>query len=416
MQAEIYANGPISCVIDATPLMNYTGGIINVTGPYTVDHAVSIVGWGTTEEGTPYWIVRNSWGSYWGEYGFFRIVAGQNILGIETYCTWGIPGATWEDGARNYTNTSAADYSVVKKQISHKIERAIKKFLPLFSDPAATKKLCYRPSAKYNRTFDPETAPWSHIKDEDVPVNFTWQNVNGVNYLSWHRNQHIPQYCGSCWAQAATSVIADRINILRNETNITVSISSQAIIDCAAGGDCNGGDSMGVYEFASTHGVPEDSCMAYEAMDPPKEDCSPILVCKTCTWPPAPPGKDTNDNCTAVLSYPNWKVSSYGSVSGAANMQKAILANGPISCGMDVTNQFEAYTGGVYKQFVLVPMLNHEVSVVGWGQTPQGQNYWIVRNSWGTFWGEWGFFRIQMGSENLGIETQCSWAIPIVNQ
>jgi len=94
-------------------------------------------------------------------------------------------------------------------------------------------------------------------------------------------------------------------------------------------------------------------------------------------------------------------------------MKAAIYKDGPIGCGMDVTAEFEKYTGGIYSQHVSDIEINHEVSVLGWG-SENGEDYWIVRNSWGTYWGEWGFFRIKMFSDNLGIESDCDWGIPIV--
>jgi cathepsin X len=95
MMAEIYARGPIACTIAVTKdFLNYSGGIFNdTTGAKALDHEISVVGWNVSSSGEPYWIGRNSWGTYWGEQGWFKIIRGTDNLGIEGNCDWAVPAA-----------------------------------------------------------------------------------------------------------------------------------------------------------------------------------------------------------------------------------------------------------------------------------------------------------------------------------
>ena len=70
---------------------------------------------------------------------------------------------------------------------------------------------------------------------------------------------------------------------------------------------------------------------------------------------------------------------------------------------MDSTAEFHKYTGGIFVDTTGAKSLNHAISIIGWG-VENGKKYWVGRNSWGSWWGEKGFFRIIRGVDNLGIE------------
>ncbi len=84
----LYKVGPLAITINARLLQYYTGGVINIPYsrcPYAPDHGVNIVGYGTTRRGLKYWVIRNTWGPYWGEGGYFRIARGRGLCGINQY-------------------------------------------------------------------------------------------------------------------------------------------------------------------------------------------------------------------------------------------------------------------------------------------------------------------------------------------
>ena len=86
----LYTNGPLAIAINADPFQYYTGGIIDEDewscDPEGLNHGVVLVGYGN-ESGVDYWIIRNSWGDYWGEDGYVRVARGKGTCGVNTYVT-----------------------------------------------------------------------------------------------------------------------------------------------------------------------------------------------------------------------------------------------------------------------------------------------------------------------------------------
>merc|ERR1712106_204572 len=412
MMKEIYNNGPISCGVSVTDeLVGYTGGIFtDLTNATQINHDISVVGYGE-ENGQAFWIVRNSWGTYWGETGYFRLARGVNNIGIEGgYCSWATPKDTWSNVDFKTGRRKSEKADSLAESFWYLLQKVMKKHKAEAKKNGVSKQIgnCRVSKTLYKNGHRVKTTPPAHsVTDDSLPDSWDWRNVSGRNYLSWTVNQHIPQYCGSCWPQGTLSALADRFNIAAGDKFPLLALSPQAVINCRAGGSCEGGNPASVYEFAAEVGVPDVTCMVYEAKDDgPVEDCTKpdINLCRDCTWPPPEIGE--KPNCWAKQN---------GYVRGASDMKKEIWKRGPIGCGVDATSKFDSYDGGIFSQRKKHPSINHEISVVGWGRDQDnGQEYWIGRNSWGTYWGEYGFFRMAMHKHNLGIEEDCVWATPKV--
>merc|ERR1711988_1457930 len=268
----------------------------------------------------------------------------------------------------------------------------------------------------------PGVRPWEFVlgeveEDIGLPKSFSWCNNDGVNYCTKNLNQHLPQYCGSCWAHGAVSALGDRIKIARKAQGIDINLSVQHILNCGSSvGTCYGGSVTGAYQWIheiskTGTGISYDTANPYLACSSDSKEglcgakgadwsCTAQNVASTCST-----FSSMGGNCGPLDKYPNATISAYGQVSGKADMMKEIYANGPIACGIDADPILKS-TGGVATD--AGSQVDHVVSVVGWGTDQQGQGYWIVRNSWGEYWGEMGYVRVAFGA--LKLEEQCTWA------
>jgi len=251
---------------------------------------------------------------------------------------------------------------------------------------------------------------------ESYPSKWDWCDMNGKSYCTPMLNQHIPQYCGSCWAHGAISALGYRIKIARKAQGRDINLAVQHVLNCGGVGSCHGGSTDGVYQWLHKISQSTDAGVSYFSANPymacsseskqgfcPHADwtCTPENVARTCsTFPPQ--GK-----CVPIYEYPNATVAEYGSISGPEAMAKEIMTRGPIACGIDASPILN-YTGGIAK--MAGEMVDHVISITGWGTDPVEGEYWMVRNSWGEYWGELGYIRVQKGQNALQLESQCSWA------
>ncbi|GBG29990.1 Cathepsin Z [Hondaea fermentalgiana] len=258
-----------------------------------------------------------------------------------------------------------------------------------------------------------------YLDSKKLPKNWDWRNVNGVSYVTKSLNQHIPQYCGSCWAHGAASALADRIKIARKAQGDDVNLAVQYILNCGTtvAGSCHGGSHTGAYQFIKESGyIPYDTCMNYAACSAESEEgdcksgdytCKPINICRTCST-----FKAFGGFCSEIDVFPNATVAEYGTLPDAEAVKREIYARGPVACGVNA-NELSEYQGGILDLPDASREIDHIVSTVGWGTDDEtGREYWIVRNSWGVYWGMSGFYKIYLGDNQLGMDTNCAWATP----
>lgn len=250
--------------------------------------------------------------------------------------------------------------------------------------------------------------PHEYILPKSLPENFDWRAVNGTCYVSAVTNQFLPSPCGSCWAHASTGALTDRIIIATNAKVPVVQLSPQVLLDCAAptAGSCHGGSDLLAYKFIHENGITDVTCSPYRGVDYgywAEKPCGEIM-CRSC---------DRFGTCK-FINGTKYYVGEYGSITGEDEMKAEIYARGPIACSVYAHSPaFEDYTGGIIKDPTAYNSTTHVVALTGWGVAQDGTKYWVGRNSFGTAWGEEGWFKLQRGVNCLDIEKHpCAWAVP----
>eukprot|EP00747_Dinoflagellata_sp_TGD_P087760 gnl/TRDRNA2_/TRDRNA2_163743_c0_seq1.p1 gnl/TRDRNA2_/TRDRNA2_163743_c0~~gnl/TRDRNA2_/TRDRNA2_163743_c0_seq1.p1 ORF type:complete len:224 (-),score=26.07 gnl/TRDRNA2_/TRDRNA2_163743_c0_seq1:19-690(-) len=185
-----------------------------------------------------------------------------------------------------------------------------------------------------------------------------------------------------------------------------------------SGGSCDGGDDYVAASFFHRYGAVDDTCAPYTGGDygwgdeccgtGARQDVAWVRdhLCHTCSW---------TGTCGWQSKYQLYRASAYGRVSGEKDMMAEIRLRGPIACSIDSAPvSFDNYTGGVITgPIALNNDTDHVIVLAGFGTDDAHGPYWIGRNSYGTSWGENGWFRIARGRNVLAIESGgCSWAEP----
>jgi len=180
--------------------------------------------------------------------------------------------------------------------------------------------------------------------------------------------------CGSCWAFSTTGAIESRYAIAHGMS--PSSLSEQELVDCSGSygnNGCNGGLMDYGFQYARAQGgLCSESSYPYTAR-------TQTAYCQS-----------RRGSCGSKLD----RISSYRDVSRNSESQlAAAVSQGPVSVAIEADQSaFQLYRGGVFSGNCGA-RLDHGVLVVGYG-TDGGREFWKVKNSWGSSWGEQGYIRI----------------------
>jgi C1A family cysteine protease len=200
-----------------------------------------------------------------------------------------------------------------------------------------------------------------------APAAVDWRN-NGGNWVTPVKDQ---KNCGSCVAFGTVGTMESRVRLACKNAGMAIDLSEAHLFYCGCGNCCGTGWNFPpALDFCKNPGVGVETSFPYT------------------------PG---NQPCKGGVE-PYAKIKAWTAILSMADRENIIASKGPVVAGMAVYADFFSYSSGVYMVTSNDLRGYHCICVVGYNDT---QKYWICKNSWGTGWGEAGFFKIGYGQAKI---------------
>ena len=205
-----------------------------------------------------------------------------------------------------------------------------------------------------------------------APASIDWRTKGAVTTVK-DQGQ-----CGSCWTFSSTGAMEGAWAITKGQL---IDLAEQELVDCAGlkygSAGCSGGQMEGAFKFIIENGQCAASSYPYTAKDGSCHSCTAVAHASSCY--------DVKPNDQLSL--------------------KAAVAKQPVAVAISAdTKYFQSYSSGVLTSSTCYTSLDHGVLAIGYGEE-NGQKYWLVKNSWGTSWGDQGYVKIgrSESTNNAGI-------------
>ncbi|CAG9855678.1 unnamed protein product [Phyllotreta striolata] len=187
---------------------------------------------------------------------------------------------------------------------------------------------------------------------------FDWREKGAVTPI---KDQGI---CGSCWIFSAIGML-EGYNLLK--TGQLISLSEQNVVDCFSSSSCKGGFPVDAIHYVKENGISTAADYPY---------------------------RQTQDKCKGNVPRITIDFEGFNTLNVTEDgLKKLLIKFGPLGISLYVSGVWRLYKRGVWYQKECSDNINHAVILVGYG-TENGEDYWLIKNSWGKSWGEDGYIKI----------------------